>query len=215
MAARGVNKVILIGHLGNDPDVRYSAEGASVTNISLATNDAWQDKQTGQWQERTEWHRVVFFSRLAEVAAEYLRKGSQIYVEGNIRTEEWQDQTGTKRYTTKIYAREMHMLGSRFDSTTAPYAAPGAGAGGAGAGGGYTSPPPPRTPPSPPYGSPSPQGSPPPQYGSPPTQQAVPPSPPPYDGQQYSPPPPTGTVSPPPAGSNNPPSKGFDDDIPF
>lgn len=211
--AKGVNKVILVGHLGADPEVRYSAGGLAFANVSLATNHSVKNKQTGEWQDATEWHRVVFFDRLAEVVGEYLRKGSQIYVEGRLQTRKWQDQqTSQDRWTTEIVANEMQMLGSRFDSGTAPYAAPSAGAGSAGAGSGYASPPPQRTPPAPPYGSP------PSQYGSPPPQQAAPPSPPPYDGQQYSPPPPpppTGTVSPPPAGSNNPPSKGFDDDIPF
>lgn len=214
MASRGVNKVILVGHLGADPEVRYSAGGLAFVHVSLATNHSIKNKQTGEWQDATEWHRVAFFDRQAEVAGEYLRKGSQIYVEGRLQTRKWQDpQTGQDRWSTEIIANEMIMLGSRFDSTTAPYAAPSAG-------GGYASPPAPRTPPSPQYGSPPSQyGSPPPQYGSPPPQQAVPPSPPPYEGQQYSPPPPPpppGTVSPPPpAGTNNPPSKGFDDDIPF
>src|SRR3989337_1356599 len=111
--ARGVNKVILIGNLGNDPDVRYTASGAAVANISLATAESWRDKESGEQQERTEWHRVVFFGRLAEIVAEYLKKGSQIYVEGRLQTRKWQDKEGKDRYTTEIVAGEMQMLGSR------------------------------------------------------------------------------------------------------
>jgi single-strand DNA-binding protein len=108
--SRGINKVILIGNLGNEPDVRYTAAGLAIVNISLATSDSWTDKQTGQRQERTEWHKVVFFKQLAEIVKQYLHKGSKIYVEGNLRTEKWQDQNGVERYTTKIIAREMTML---------------------------------------------------------------------------------------------------------
>ncbi len=111
--ARGINKVILIGNLGNDPDIRYTAGGAAVANISLATAESWKDKDTGEKQERTEWHRVVFFGRLAEIVGEYLRKGSQIYVEGRLQTRKWQDKEGKDRYTTEIVANEMQMLGSR------------------------------------------------------------------------------------------------------
>ena len=111
--ARGVNKVILLGNLGADPETRYTASGSAVTNIRLATTDSWRDRQSGEQQERTEWHRVVFFSRLAEVAAEYLRKGSQCYIEGRIQTRKWQGQDGQDRYTTEIVANEMQMLGSR------------------------------------------------------------------------------------------------------
>ena len=111
--ARGVNKVILLGNLGADPETRYTANGNAVTNIRLATTDSWRDKQSGERQERTEWHRVVFFSRLAEIAAEYLRKGSQCYIEGQIRTNKWQGQDGQDRYTTEIIASDMQMLGSR------------------------------------------------------------------------------------------------------
>jgi single-strand DNA-binding protein len=111
--ARGVNKVILIGNLGNDPDIRYTAGGAAVANISLATAESWRDKESGEKQERTEWHRVVFFGRLAEIVGEYLRKGSQVYVEGRLQTRKWQDKEGTDRYTTEIVANEMQMLGSR------------------------------------------------------------------------------------------------------
>lgn len=113
--ARGVNKVILIGNLGEDPEVRYSASGAAITSISMATSESWKDKQTGQAQEKTEWHRVVFFNRLAEIAGEYLRKGSKVYVEGRLQTRKWQDQSGQDRYTTEIVAGEMQMLDSRSD----------------------------------------------------------------------------------------------------
>ncbi len=111
--ARGINKVILVGNLGQDPEVKYMPSGNAVTNITLATSDTWKDKQTGQPQERTEWHRVVFFNRLAEIAGEYLRKGSKVYVEGSLRTRKWQDQSGQDRYTTEIVASEMQMLDSR------------------------------------------------------------------------------------------------------
>ena len=111
--ARGVNKAILIGNLGNDPDMRYTAGGAAVANISIATAESWRDKETGEQQERTEWHRVVFFGRLAEIVGEYLRKGSQVYVEGRIQTRKWQDKEGQDRYTTEIVANELQMLGSK------------------------------------------------------------------------------------------------------
>lgn len=111
--ARGVNKVILVGNLGNDPDIRYTPGGSAVANISLATTDSWKDKNTGEMQERTEWHRIVFFNRLAEIVGEYLRKGSQVYVEGRLQTRKWQDKGGQDRYTTEIVANEMQMLGSR------------------------------------------------------------------------------------------------------
>ncbi|WP_116367548.1 single-stranded DNA-binding protein [Parahaliea mediterranea] len=113
MASRGVNKVILVGNLGQDPETRYMPSGGAVTNVSLATSETWKDKQTGQPQERTEWHRVVFFNRLAEIAGEYLRKGSKVYVEGSLRTRKWQGQDGQDRYTTEIVASEMQMLDSR------------------------------------------------------------------------------------------------------
>ncbi len=111
--ARGVNKVILIGNLGKDPETRYTASGSAVTNITLATSETWRDKQTGEQQERTEWHRVVFFGKLGEIAGEYLRKGSKVYVEGSLRTRKWQGQDGQDRYTTEIVANEMQMLDSR------------------------------------------------------------------------------------------------------
>jgi len=111
--ARGINKVILVGNLGADPETRYTASGSAITNIRIATTEAWKDKTSGEQQERTEWHRVVFFNRLAEIAGEYLRKGSQVYVEGTLRTRKWQDQGGQDRYTTEVVANEMQMLGGR------------------------------------------------------------------------------------------------------
>ena len=124
--ARGVNKVILVGNVGGDPETRYMPNGNAVTNITLATSESWKDKQTGQQQERTEWHRVVFFGRLAEIAGEYLRKGSQVYVEGSLRTRKWQGQDGQDRYTTEIVVDingNMQLLGGRpsgDDSQRAP-----------------------------------------------------------------------------------------------
>jgi single-strand DNA-binding protein len=111
--ARGVNKVILVGNLGKDPEVRYMPSGSAAANLTLATSESWKDKQTGEQKERTEWHNIVFFGRLAEIAGEYLKKGSQIYVEGSLRTRKWQDKSGNDRYTTEIVANEMQMLGSR------------------------------------------------------------------------------------------------------
>ncbi|KYC29341.1 Single-stranded DNA-binding protein [Sterolibacterium denitrificans] len=108
-----VNKVILIGNLGKDPDVRYMPNGDAVTNITLATTETWKDKASGEKKEATEWHRVVFFRRLAEIAGQYLKKGSQVYVEGSLKTRKWQDKDGQDRYTTEIVADEMKMLGSR------------------------------------------------------------------------------------------------------
>ena len=107
-----INKVILVGNLGQDPEVKYMPSGGAVTNLSIATTDSWKDKSTGEKRENTEWHRVVFFNRLAEIAGEYLRKGSQVYIEGNLRTRSWED-NGVKKYSTEIVAREMQMLGSR------------------------------------------------------------------------------------------------------
>jgi single-strand DNA-binding protein len=122
--ARGVNKVILIGTLGSDPEVRYMPNGNAVANISLATNESWKDKNTGQMQEKTEWHRVVVFGKLAEVAGEYLRKGSQAYFEGKLQTRKWQDQaSGQDKYTTEVvvdFGGQMQMLGGRGDSAGAP-----------------------------------------------------------------------------------------------
>jgi single-strand DNA-binding protein len=111
--ARGINKVILVGNLGQDPETRYMPSGGAVTNIAIATSESWKDKQTGQPVEKTEWHRVVFFNRLAEIAGEYLKKGSQIYIEGKLQTRKWQDQTGADRFTTEIVANELQMLGAR------------------------------------------------------------------------------------------------------
>lgn len=123
--ARGVNKVILIGNLGKDPEVRYMPSGSAVANVTLATSEQWKDKQTGEQQERTEWHNIVFFNRLAEIVGEYLKKGSQVYVEGSLRTRKWQDKSGNDRYTTEIVASEMQMLGGRGG---------GGGSGGSGSG---------------------------------------------------------------------------------
>ena len=112
--ARGVNKVILIGNLGKDPEVRYMPSGSAVANVTIATSEQWKDKQSGEKQERTEWHNVVFFNRLAEIAGEYLKKGSKVYIEGSLRTRKWQDKaTGADRYTTEIVANDMQMLDSR------------------------------------------------------------------------------------------------------
>src|SRR5579871_3140018 len=120
--ARGVNKVILIGHLGADPETRGMPSGMTVANLRLATTENWKDKQSGETQERTEWHNVALFGRLGEIAAEYLRKGSQVYIEGRLRTRKWQDKEGRDRYTTEIIANDMQMIGGR---------------GGGGGGGGY------------------------------------------------------------------------------
>jgi single-strand DNA-binding protein len=129
--ARGINKVILIGNLGRDPETRYMPSGGAVTTVTLATSDTWKDKNTGEPQERTEWHRVVFFNRLGEIAGEYLKKGSKVYVEGSLRTRKWQGQDGQDRYTTEIVANEMQMLDSKgggsaaFDApASAPQRAP-------------------------------------------------------------------------------------------
>ena len=128
--ARGVNKVILVGNLGKDPEVRYMPNGNAVANITLATSESWKDKTSGEQQEKTEWHRIVMFRRLGEIAGEYLKKGSQVYIEGKLQTRKWQDNSGNDRYTTEIVANEMQMLGSRggsanfaSDSAAAPAAA--------------------------------------------------------------------------------------------
>ncbi|SFD82266.1 single-strand DNA-binding protein [Thiohalospira halophila DSM 15071] len=113
MASRGVNKVILIGNLGADPEVRYTQNGSAVANLRLATSEQWRDKQTGENQERTEWHRVAMFGRLGEIAGEYLKKGSKVYIEGKLQTRKWQAQDGSDRYTTEVVANEMQMLDSR------------------------------------------------------------------------------------------------------
>ncbi|HMW47144.1 MAG TPA: single-stranded DNA-binding protein [Cellvibrionaceae bacterium] len=131
MVARGVNKVILVGNVGQDPEVRYTAGGSAIANLSIATSEAWRDKQSGQMQERTEWHRVVFWARLAEIVGEYVKKGSKIYVEGRLQTRKWSDPQGVERYTTEIVASELQLLDGR--------GAGGPQAGGAddGYGGGY------------------------------------------------------------------------------
>jgi len=111
--SKGVNKVIVIGNLGQPPETRYMPSGGAVTNVSIATSESWKDKQSGEAKERTEWHRVVFYNRLAEIAGEYLQKGSKVYIEGSLRTRKWQDQSGQDKYTTEIIANEMQMLDSR------------------------------------------------------------------------------------------------------
>ena len=121
--ARGLNKVMLIGNLGADPEIRYTAGGAAVANVRLATTDSWRDKDSGETQERTEWHRVVFFGRLAEIVEQYVKKGSQLFIEGRLQTRKWQDKEGVEKFTTEIVASDMQMLGGRA----------GAGGGGAGA----------------------------------------------------------------------------------
>ena len=128
--ARGINKVILVGNLGADPETRYMPSGGAVTNIRVATTDSWRDKESGEQQERTEWHSVALFGRLGEIAGEYLSKGRQVYIEGRLRTRKWQDRDGNDRYTTEIIANEMQMLGGRGDgggrapARAAPEAAP-------------------------------------------------------------------------------------------
>ena len=131
--ARGINKVIIIGNLGADPETRAMPSGTTVANLRVATSESWRDKQTGEQQERTEWHRVALFGRLAEIAGEYLRKGSQVYIEGSLRTRKWQDKQGNERYSTEIIGNDLQMLGGRGGGAVS---APGAGAaasGGAGA----------------------------------------------------------------------------------
>jgi single-strand DNA-binding protein len=125
--ARGINKVILVGNLGADPETRAMPSGTTVANLRIATSESWRDKQSGEQQERTEWHRVVLFGRLGEIAAEYLKKGSQVYIEGSLRTRKWQDKQGQERYSTEIVGNDMQMLGGRG----------GGGAGGAAGGGDF------------------------------------------------------------------------------
>jgi single-strand DNA-binding protein len=133
--ARGINKVIIVGNLGQDPETRYMPSGKAVTNLRVATSESWKDKQTGEQREQTEWHSVVMYDRLAEIAAEYLRKGSQVYLEGKLRTRKWQDKEGRDRYSTEVIANEMQMLGGRggggtgTESRSAPRAAGGGGGG--------------------------------------------------------------------------------------
>jgi single-strand DNA-binding protein len=133
--ARGVNKVILVGTLGKDPETRYMPSGSAVTNMRIATNEQWKDKQTGEQQERTEWHSIAMFGRLAEIAAEYLRKGQQVYIEGKLRTRKWQDKEGKDRYTTEIVADEMQMLGGKGGGASAGERAPAGAAAGGSSGG--------------------------------------------------------------------------------
>lgn len=130
--AKGINKVILVGHLGQDPEVKYMPSGSAVANVSLATTESWKDKNTGEKKDKTEWHKVVFYARLAEIVGQYLRKGSQVYVEGRLQTRKWQDKTGQDRYTTEIVASEMQMLGGKGsgEGKTAQTADTGASAGG-------------------------------------------------------------------------------------
>jgi single-strand DNA-binding protein len=129
--ARGINKVILIGNLGADPETRAMPSGTTVANLRVATSESWRDKQTGEQQERTEWHRVALFGRLAEIAGEYLRKGSQVYIEGSLRTRKWQDKQGNERYSTEIVGNDLQMLGSRAGAGGAASSPAPAGAGSA------------------------------------------------------------------------------------
>ena len=138
--ARGINKVIIVGNLGADPETRYMPSGSAVTNLSIATSEQWKDKQTGEQKERTEWHKVAMFNRLAEIAAEYLRKGSQVYIEGKLRTRKWQDRDGNDRWTTEVIADEMQMLGGRGGGGSAPMSSE-SGPGGGPSGGPPQSPP--------------------------------------------------------------------------
>ena len=139
--ARGINKVIIVGNVGGDPETRAMPSGSSVTNLTIATNESWKDKQTGEQKDRTEWHRVAMFNRLAEIAAEYLRKGSQVYIEGKLRTRKWQGQDGNDRYTTEIIADEMQMLGGRGDGGGGNFGGSKGGSKGASSQGGGNAPP--------------------------------------------------------------------------
>ncbi|MCV6623005.1 MAG: single-stranded DNA-binding protein [Cellvibrionaceae bacterium] len=190
--ARGINKVIIVGNCGQDPETKYLPSGSAVTNISVATSDSWTDKQSGQKQERTEWHRIVFFNRLAEIAGEYLRKGSQVYVEGRLQTRKWQDQSGQDRYTTEIVANEMQMLGGRQGGMDQGYAPQGGGM--------------PQQQPQQAYQQQGGYQQQAPQAAAP--QQQAPMSPPPAQQQQAAPAP---QPAPQPQGFDN----SFDDDIPF
>lgn len=202
--AKGINKVILVGNLGQDPEVRYTQAGGAIANISIATTDSWTDKASGQRQDRTEWHRVVFFNRLAEIVNEYLRKGSQVYVEGALRTRKWQDQAGVDKYTTEIVASEMQMLGGRGD---------GAGAGG---GGGYGQGQ--QAAPQANYGG-APQQAAQPQGGyqpsAPAQQRPAPTAQPAYNQAPPAAAPPQPARQPAPAPAAAPSMDSFDDDIPF
>ncbi len=130
--ARGINKVILVGNLGADPEVRYTAGGSAVANVRLATAESWRDRESGEQQERTEWHRVVFFGRLAEIVEQYLRKGSQVYVEGRLQTRKWADRDGNEKFTTEIVANDMQMLGGRGGAGGGGASSEGGSAGGSG-----------------------------------------------------------------------------------
>ena len=120
--SKGINKAIIVGNLGKDPDTRYTAGGTAITHITVATSETWNDKTTGEKQEKTEWHRIVFFNRLAEIAGEYLRKGSQVYIEGKLQTRKWTDKDGHDKFTTEIVASEMQMLGSKSEKSAKPAA---------------------------------------------------------------------------------------------
>lgn len=123
--SKGINKVIIVGNLGNDPELRYSQSGTAMCSISVATSESWKDKASGEQQERTEWHRVKFFGKVAEIAHEYLKKGSQVYIEGKLRTDKYTDKAGVEKYSTDIIADEMQMLGSKGEKTDAPRRQPG------------------------------------------------------------------------------------------
>lgn len=122
--SKGVNKAIIVGNLGADPEMRYSADGTAIAKLNVATSESWKDKKSGEFQERTEWHRITLFNRLGEVAGQYLRKGSKVYIEGSLRTNKWQDQNGNDRYTTEIVASNMQMLDAKGSTGTVPQGAP-------------------------------------------------------------------------------------------
>ena len=124
MAAKGVNKCIIVGNLGKEPEMRYTASGAAIANITVATSETWKDKQSGESKEKTEWHKVTFFGKLAEIVGEYLHKGSKVYIEGRLETNKWQDKDGADRYTTSIIAKEMQMLDSKSSSSQSGNSAP-------------------------------------------------------------------------------------------
>ncbi|WP_353569979.1 single-stranded DNA-binding protein [Candidatus Albibeggiatoa sp. nov. BB20] len=197
MAKGTLNKVMLIGRLGNDPEIRATASGSSVANLSVATNSGYKDNQTGEWRETTEWHRVVLFARSAEVARDYLRKGSQVYIEGRLQTRKWQDQTGIEKYTTEIVGERMEMIGGRGDN----------------AGGGYPSPPAQQNTYAPPAAQNTAAYAPPPQNtGAQPNYTPPPPNPTPT-APPVPAPPPMDTVAPSSTSGGSP--DNFDDDIPF
>ncbi|HEY6529102.1 MAG TPA: single-stranded DNA-binding protein [Cellvibrionaceae bacterium] len=210
MMARGVNKVILVGNVGQDPEVRYTAGGSALASLSIATSDSWRDKQSGQMQERTEWHRVVFWARLAEIVGEYVKKGSKIYVEGRLQTRKWSDPQGVERYTTEIVASELQLLDGRGAGGPQHSAAEEGYGGGYGPGGGYPE-------------GPGPSAAAPANYNSAPSYGAAPqpqpargpaPNYPPKDSNYRQPnrPAPSPQAPPQPA---PPAMDSFDDDIPF